>query len=265
MPPVSTAFAKNVVRRALMQIADPAPDRRQQSLIWEFFGSACAYCGRTISKEAKEGHIDHLVSASLGGRNHIANRVLACAPCNEKEKRDAAWEDFLRVKCDDEGIHAARRERIEEWQRLNALEDSAEAVALRALAEASAAEVHTLFDEKVLAIRESRRAHRKLGVPRVVPPVLIGGSEAKRSPTVRYQFTRLCFKADAIEPLSSEDEFRVDTPMGSFQMSKQEFYDVFANVAASGSYRDSGLYHYTKVPEKALRFLVIDAPEQPGS
>ena len=147
MPPVSTAFAKNVVRRALMQVADPAPDRRQQALIWDFFAATCAYCGRSISKASKEGHIDHLVSASLGGRNHIANRVLSCAPCNEKEKRDAAWEDFLRTKCSDDRVHAERHAKIEEWQRLNALEDTQEAVSLRALAEASAAEVHRVFDE----------------------------------------------------------------------------------------------------------------------
>jgi hypothetical protein len=260
MPPVSTAFAKNVVRRALMQVADPAPDRRQQLLIWEFFASACAYCGRVVSKESKEGHIDHLVSASLGGRNHIANRVLSCAPCNEKEKRDAPWEDFLRVKCSDDLVHGERRARIEEWQRLNALEDTEAAATLRALAEISATDAHRLFDEKVVLIRESRRAQEK-AEQRMVPPVLLaGGAEAKRLPRARYPFTRLCFKADLIEPLSPTDEFRVDTPIGSFQMSKQEFYDIFANVAASSSYRDAGLYHYTKVPEKALRFLVIDAP-----
>lgn len=260
MPPVSTAFAKNVVRRALMQVADPAPDRRQQLLIWDFFASACAYCGRAISKQSKEGHIDHLVSASLGGRNHIANRVLSCAPCNEKEKRDAHWEDFLRVKCGDESLLAERRARIEEWQRLNALEDTEEAVTLRALAEASAAEVHRLFDEKVVAIRESRRAQRKPVRQMAALAVLTGGTEPKGIPKVRYPFTRLCFKSDLIEPLPPTDEFRVDTPIGSFQMTKQEFYGVFENVVASSSYRDSGLYHYTKVPEKALRFLVIDAP-----
>jgi hypothetical protein len=52
------------------------------------------------------------------------------------------------------------------------------------------------------------------------------------------------------------DVFRIETPEGVFQMSKAEFRRVFANVAASASYRDNGLYHYPKTPEKALQFLV---------
>lgn len=260
MPPVSTAFAKNVVRRALMQIADPAPDRRQQLLIWDFFGSACAYCGRVLTKETKEGHIDHLVPASLGGRNHIANRVLACAPCNEKEKRDAPWEGFLETKCTDKQVRAHRRSRIEEWQRLNAMQEAAEAGKLRELAEAASKELHRLFDEKAAAIREIKRGQRKAAQPTSPPRALSGGRQAGAAPVARYPFTRLGFKADLIEPLSLADEFRVDTPVGSFQMSKQDFYDVFANVVASSSYRDAGLYHYTKVPVKAHRFLVKDSP-----
>ena len=243
-----------------MQIADPAPDSRQQALIWDFFASACAYCGRTVSKEAKEGHIDHLVSASLGGRNHIANRVLSCAPCNEKEKRDAHWEDFLRAKCVDAELHAERHSRIEEWQLLNAFEDSLEAASLRELAEAAAADVHRLFDEKVVAIREVRRAKKRSARPARLPEAIAGASQTGPLPVARYRFTRLAFKAAVIEPLLPSDEFRVDTPVGSFQMSKHDFYGVFANVAASSSYQESGLYRYASVPEKALRFMIIDAP-----
>ena len=50
--------------------------------------------------------------------------------------------------------------------------------------------------------------------------------------------------------------FRVDTPIGSYQMSKAEFYRVFANVVASASYRERGLYHYPTTPGKAEPFLV---------
>jgi hypothetical protein len=70
-----------------------------------------------------------------------------------------------------------------------------------------------------------------------------------------YEFSRLGFKADVIEPLRDRDSFRVVTPVGTFQMTKAEFYRDFANVVRSRSYRDRGLYHYPTVPEKALKYL----------
>lgn len=77
----------------------------------------------------------------------------------------------------------------------------------------------------------------------------------KRS-AVTYAFYRLGFRADVIEPLRDQDVFRVDTPGGSYQMSKAEFYRVFANVVASASYKEGGLYHYPAPPGKAAQFLV---------
>jgi hypothetical protein len=71
-----------------------------------------------------------------------------------------------------------------------------------------------------------------------------------------YEFSRLCFKKAIIELLSSSDEFRVITPVGMFQMSKAKFYEVFANVVQTRSYQEDGIYHYTKVPKKALQFLL---------
>ena len=58
---------------------------------------------------------------------------------------------------------------------------------------------------------------------------------------VEYSFSRLCFKADVIEPLNDDDIFAVHTPDGTFQMTKADFYRVFPNVVASKSYRDSGI------------------------
>jgi hypothetical protein len=71
-----------------------------------------------------------------------------------------------------------------------------------------------------------------------------------------YTFTRLCFKRGIIEPLGWLDEFRVITPVGTFQMSKEQFYEVFANVVKSRSYQQDGIYHYPTVPEKAQQFLL---------
>jgi hypothetical protein len=82
---------------------------------------------------------------------------------------------------------------------------------------------------------------------------------------VAYRASRLHFKAEKIEPLRPEDRFRIDTPHGSFEMSKAEFYRDFPNVVTSRSYKEKGSYHYLKVPKRALRYRTGDTavPEEP--
>jgi hypothetical protein len=71
-----------------------------------------------------------------------------------------------------------------------------------------------------------------------------------------YRYYRLGFKKDEIEPLAAEDHFTVITPVGTFRMTKAEFYSTFSNVIRTRSYRVGGLYHYPTVPQKALRYLI---------
>lgn len=71
-----------------------------------------------------------------------------------------------------------------------------------------------------------------------------------------YSFSRLCFKANVIEPLTMSDRFGIVTPMGTFVFSKKEFYEEFPGVVASASYRVSGQYHFPKPPARAMRFVV---------
>jgi hypothetical protein len=73
---------------------------------------------------------------------------------------------------------------------------------------------------------------------------------------VTYEYYRLGFKADLIEPLHPNDKFCIITKEGTFVMSKKEFYEAFANVIKSKSYKDSRLYHYKSVPKQALKFRV---------
>ena len=73
-------------------------------------------------------------------------------------------------------------------------------------------------------------------------------------PQASYEFYRLGFKADVIEPLAWSEPFRIITPDGTFQMTKAEFYRTFENVVQSRSYRDHGIYHYPSVPKKAEQF-----------
>ena len=88
MPAITPGYVKNVIRRSLREIVDPSPTKEDEERIWKFFNSECAYCGKPLSKLQKQGHIDHLVPSSLGGPNHISNRVLSCATCNDAEKLD---------------------------------------------------------------------------------------------------------------------------------------------------------------------------------
>jgi len=76
-------------------------------------------------------------------------------------------------------------------------------------------------------------------------------------PKVTYESSRFCFKRDRIEELNSQDQFRMITPVGVFQMSKSDFYREFPNVVASRSYKD-GVYNYPKLPSKAEQFRLRD-------
>ncbi len=75
-------------------------------------------------------------------------------------------------------------------------------------------------------------------------------------PKNTYRSTRLTFVRDEIEPLRLHERFGIETPVGTFEMSKGDFRSTFPNVAASKSYQDSGRYSYSQTPRKAQKFLV---------
>lgn len=112
MPKMTPALAKNTLRRALRAIVDPEPPKSEIAKLWEFFKSACAYCGRNLSRNSREGHLDHLVHT---GPNHISNRVLACSTCNGDEKRDLSWLPFLKNKVRSRTLFKFRYHRIRAW------------------------------------------------------------------------------------------------------------------------------------------------------
>ena len=72
----------------------------------------------------------------------------------------------------------------------------------------------------------------------------------------QYSHSRLCFKADEIEPLGMDDRFCIVSNAGTFVMTKREFYETFPKVLESKSYRQAKLYHYPKPPRRALQFKV---------
>lgn len=103
----------NLMRRGLRLLVDPEPEIDEKQRCIAFFDHRCAYCGVLIEKG--QGDLDHLLSASLGGRNHISNRVFSCKPCNAKEKRDEAWEDFLIKKHGKGPVMTVHKKKILAW------------------------------------------------------------------------------------------------------------------------------------------------------
>jgi len=115
MPAPTPGYVKNMIRRCFREQIDRSPTKSQIGRIWDYFRNSCAYCGKTLDRNRKEGHLDHLVSASRGGANNISNRVLSCATCNEKEKLDKDWRAFLEEKIPDRGLREERTKKIEQW------------------------------------------------------------------------------------------------------------------------------------------------------
>ena len=73
---------------------------------------------------------------------------------------------------------------------------------------------------------------------------------------IEYTSSRLCFKADLIEPLKDNDVFVVHTLNGTFKFTKADFYRVFSNVIETKSYQEGKLYSCKYPPKRALPFLI---------
>lgn len=153
-------MARNMIRRALFEIVDPYPSAAEKRRVWEHFAFACAYCGLPLVPGKKQAHLDHLIPSSAGGRNHISNRVLSCALCNEHEKREMEWETFLRIKAGSERDWEERRTRIQAWIGRFPPEATVLAPELRVAADRCADEAATVFSEQAAHLRSIRDATR---------------------------------------------------------------------------------------------------------
>jgi CRISPR/Cas system Type II protein with McrA/HNH and RuvC-like nuclease domain len=157
MPAPTPGYVKNMIRRSLREVVDPSPSKKDEQRIWEFFNSECAYCGKKIHKENKEGHIDHLISCSKSGSNQINNRVLSCASCNEKEKLDMHWEEFLAQKNPNKNIFIKRKEKILAWKKLHKQVELNENVLEKI--ESIGNEVAVYYEEKIKVARELQKKY----------------------------------------------------------------------------------------------------------
>lgn len=75
-------------------------------------------------------------------------------------------------------------------------------------------------------------------------------------PTQTYGYSRLCFKRKVIDALRADDEFRIETPMGVFQMSRAEFDTDFGKISKTASWKNLGFYSYPVIPSKADKYRV---------
>ena len=113
--PLHPAWVKNISRRVLWAALEKDITRDEREAMLNYFQSSCAYCGTPLTKR---WHADHILSIDSGGFNHISNRVPSCAQCNEQEKQERDWLEFLTFKCGpDNKLLEERRLRIDSWKK----------------------------------------------------------------------------------------------------------------------------------------------------
>ena len=108
------SMTRNHIRRSLIAIVDPLPSRAEVDALWSYFQHACAYCGKSLERLSRHGHLDHLVSGLSEG-NSVFNHVLACATCDGDLKRKRPWLDFLSEVVADPQVRDSRASRIQAW------------------------------------------------------------------------------------------------------------------------------------------------------
>lgn len=155
MPKDTPSMAKNKIRRSLAAIFDPYPSKTEVEKLWAYFESRCAYCGTSIDRESRTGHLDHLVPAAEGGSNNIHNHALSCDRCNGDEKREESWLSFLERKAESPQLFQARREKIANW--LSQTPASSVSPEITAQAEAITEKAIASFEESVEEMRALRR------------------------------------------------------------------------------------------------------------
>lgn len=111
--PLHPAWVKNISRRVLWAALEKDISRNDRLAMFEFFDGNCCYCDEALPPR---WHADHLLPCDQGGFNHPSNRVPSCPSCNEKEKREMAWQEFLKRKSNgDLGVLRRRKQRIQQW------------------------------------------------------------------------------------------------------------------------------------------------------
>ena len=163
----SPTIAKNVMTRAMYAIIDPLPSPPEVEKLWSHFEGKCAYCGCTIERASRTGHLDHVRAAAEGGSNNVFNHVLACARCNGDLKRETLWSEFLERTVADPLLREERKARIGAW--LARAPDRPVTLQAQAIIQTAV----DAFDRSVAELRALRkpRAQGSLGAANSCPDV----------------------------------------------------------------------------------------------
>lgn len=76
------AYKAGTPWRAIDAIVRSKKTRREYEALVARDGNGCMYCAAPLSIDSAT--IEHVVPVTSGGPNHLANKALACEPCNRK-------------------------------------------------------------------------------------------------------------------------------------------------------------------------------------
>lgn len=82
-------------------VLPPAPKHVPYTVdaVWERDKAICQYCGRPVSRRAKEGNIDHVKPLFLEGPTTYENTVVSCVPCNSRKANRTPEQAGMRLRC----------------------------------------------------------------------------------------------------------------------------------------------------------------------
>lgn len=153
--PLHPAWVKNISRRVLWSAFDRDLTRPEREEMLRFFDGNCAYCFTTLGSR---WHADHVISVDGGGSNHISNRVPSCPKCNEHEKQEKDWLEFLTMKCGaDKCLLGSRVEKIVAWRNTHSVSAVAISDAQRAAYQEEVAVVASAIDTAWERLRDLRQ------------------------------------------------------------------------------------------------------------
>jgi hypothetical protein len=114
-----------------------------------------------------------------------------------------------------------------------------------------------LVAEAIVTFVRSLLEPDRSAIDTIVSRALGSGTPQHRpEPKQTYKYARLCFKRKVIDKLSADDEFRIETPVGAFQMNRAEFDTDFGNISKTASWKNLGFYSYPVVPSKAGKYRI---------
>jgi hypothetical protein len=85
---------------------------------------------------------------------------------------------------------------------------------------------------------------------------LVKQTRSPQTKKIVWSSSKLTFYRHRIEPLHLNHKFAIEVyDVGVFEMTREQFNQVFSDIILSSAYKQNGLFSYDDIPEKAQRFL----------